>query len=217
MARPMIQLALDFTTTASALRIAVLASEAVDIIEIGTPLNKAEGMYPVRAIREVCPDKVVLADIKTPDVGGLEAQLAFDAGADIMTVIGGAAIATVREAVRVAKERKKTAVIELTGVRDPFVMAEEWKRSGIDWVVYHREWDAEATGGRVWESSDFQAIARLIDMGFSVTVTGGLNADLIPRFKDLPVKAVIVGRAIHTHPDPYSAAMAIRETVERTW
>ncbi len=31
----------------------------------------------------------ILADFKTPDVGGLEAKMAFDAGADMMTVIGG--------------------------------------------------------------------------------------------------------------------------------
>ena len=79
-------------------------------------------------MREICPDKLILADFKTPDVGGLEATMAFDAGADMITVIGGAAIATVKEAYAVARDRGKIMLMELTGVRDILARATEWRQ-----------------------------------------------------------------------------------------
>ena len=98
---PMLQVAMDYITLPPALAMAVKVAPEVDIIEIGTPLCKAVGLDGIRAMRElVGPDKLILADFKSPDVGGLEAKMAFDAGADMMTVIGGAALATVESGAR---------------------------------------------------------------------------------------------------------------------
>ena len=71
---PLLQVALDYTSLPSALAMALRVAPEVDVIEIGTPLCKAAGMEAVRAVREVCPDKLILADVKSPDVGGLEAK-----------------------------------------------------------------------------------------------------------------------------------------------
>ncbi len=95
-------------------------------------------------MREICPDKLILADFKTPDVGGLEATMAFDAGADIITVIGGAAHSySGSRPTRLPSKRGKMMMMELTGVRDIVARAIEWRRIGIDRIVYHREWDAQ--------------------------------------------------------------------------
>src|SRR5512145_239159 len=98
---PLLQLALDYISLPPALVMASLVAPEVDIIEIGTPLCKAAGLEAIRSVRELCPDKLILADFKTPDVGGIEATMAFDAGADMITVIGGAALATVEQAYEV--------------------------------------------------------------------------------------------------------------------
>ena len=182
---PQLQIALDYISLPPALVMAALVAPEVDIIEIGTPLCKAAGLEAISAMREICPDKLILADFKTPDVGGLEASMAFDAGADMITVIGGAATATVREAFTVASNRGKTMLMELTGVRDIVARATEWRQIGIDRIVYHREWDAQSAG-REWGEEDKATIRRLIDMGYKVTITGGLTLDLLPFFADLP-------------------------------
>ena len=182
---PMLQLALDFVSLPAALAIALKVADEVDIIEIGTPLCKAAGLEAIRAVREVCPDKLILADLKSPDVGGLEAQMAFDAGADMMTVIGGAALATVESALRVAQDMGKEMLMELTGVRDIIARAEEWREIGVERMVYHRGWD-EQVFDRHWTPEDLVIIRQLIDMGFRITVTGGITVDLLPFFKELP-------------------------------
>jgi len=214
---PMLQLALDYISVPPAVAMAVQVQEFVDIIEIGTPLIKVAGVEGVKAIREVCPDKIILADFKTPDVGGLEAQLAFDAGADIVSIIGGATLATVKEALKVANERPgKDIVMECTGVRDIVGMAREWKEIGVTRLVYHREWDAQAAG-REWQEEDKRIIQEIINMGFKVTVTGGLTPELIPFFAGLDVFIFICGRAIHQAPDPRAAAKRMRDTIWSIW
>jgi 3-dehydro-L-gulonate-6-phosphate decarboxylase len=213
---PLLQVALDYISLPPALVMAALVAPEVDIIEIGTPLCKAAGLEAIRGIREVCPDKLILADFKTPDVGGIEAAMAFDAGADMITVIGGAATATIEQAYAVARERGKEMLMELTGVRDILARATEWRSIGINRLVYHREWDAQ-TAGREWRQEDKDIIRQLIDMGYKVTVTGGLTLQLLPFFADLPVSILICGRSIREQPDPRMAAREIRLAIARLW
>jgi 3-dehydro-L-gulonate-6-phosphate decarboxylase len=213
---PLLQVALDYTSLPQALVMAAQVGPEVDIIEIGTPLCKAAGIEAIKAMREICPDKLILADFKTPDVGGLEATMAFDAGADIITVIGGAAMATVKQALAVAQKRGKTMMMELTGVRDILARAEEWRHIGVDRLVYHREWDAQ-DAGREWGEEDKVIIRQLIDMGYKVTVTGGLTIDLLPFFADLPVSVLICGRGIREDADPRGAARLMRQRINELW
>lgn len=213
---PLLQVALDYISLPPALAMALKVAGEVDIIEIGTPLCKAAGLEAIRAIREVCPDKLILADFKSPDVGGLEAQIAFEAGADMVTVIGGAALATVESALQVAQEMGKEMLMELTGVRDIVARAEEWRQIGVERMVYHRGWDEQAFH-REWTDEDRVVIRQLTDMGFKVTVTGGITVDLLPFFQELPVSVIITGRAIHQAEDPAASARQIRNTIHRLW
>jgi 3-dehydro-L-gulonate-6-phosphate decarboxylase len=217
-ATPLLQIALDYISLPKALVMAYQVAPEVDIIEIGTPLCKAAGMEAVRAVREICPDKLILADLKAPDVGGLEAAMAFDAGADMMTVIGGAALATVEQALGVARQRGKEMLMELTGVRDHEILirAAEWRKIGVERVVYHREWDAQSAG-RMWAESDKVTIRKMIDMGFKMTITGGMTMDLLPFFADLPVSVLICGRGIREASDPRTAAREMRLALAELW
>jgi 3-dehydro-L-gulonate-6-phosphate decarboxylase len=213
---PQLQVALDYISLPQALVMAALVAPEVDIIEIGTPLCKAAGIDAITAMREICPDKLILADFKTPDVGGLEATMAFDAGADMITVIGGAATATVKEAFAVAQQRNKVMLMELTGVRDIMARATEWRQIGIDRIVYHREWDAQSAG-REWGEEDKITIRQLIDMGYKVTITGGLTLELLPFFADLPASVLICGRSIREDADPRGSARQIRLAIQDLW
>jgi 3-dehydro-L-gulonate-6-phosphate decarboxylase len=213
---PQLQVALDYTSLPPALVMAALVAPEVDIIEIGTPLCKAAGLDAIHAIREICPDKLILADFKTPDVGGIEAAMAFEAGADMITVIGGAAIATVEEALAETRKRGKEMLMELTGVRDIIARATEWRQIGVERLVYHREWDAQSAG-RQWEESDKVTIRQLIDMGYKVTVTGGLTMELLPFFADLTPAVLICGRGIREKPNPRAAAREMRTAIADIW
>ena len=213
---PLLQIAMDYTSLSKALVMASLVAPEVDIIEIGTPLCKAAGVEAIRAMREICPDKLILADFKTPDVGGLEATMAFDAGADMLTVIGGAALPTVEQALAVARKRGKEMLMELTGVRDILARATEWRKIGVDRIVYHREWDAQSAG-REWTEEDKDIMRKLMDMGYKLTVTGGMTMELLPFFADLPVSVLICGRHIREAADPRAVAHQMRMALADLW
>ncbi len=214
---PLLQVAMDYISLPPALAMAVKVAPEVDIIEIGTPLCKAVGLDGIRAMRDlVGPDKLILADFKSPDVGGLEAKMAFDAGADMMTVIGGAALATVESALQAAKEARKEMLMELTGVRDILARAKEWRQIGVERMVYHRGWD-EQTFARQWVDDDRRTIQALIDMGFKITVTGGINKNMLPFFSALAVSVVICGRGIRETPDPRQSAHEFKAEMTRLW
>jgi 3-dehydro-L-gulonate-6-phosphate decarboxylase len=212
---PMLQLALDYLSLPPALAVTQLVHKEVDIIEVGTLLCNAEGMNAVRTIRAMCPDNIILADVKAADAGNILARMAFDAGADWMTVIGCAPLATAEAALKEARARDKDVQIELTGTWS-MSQAEGWRSIGILQVVYHRSRDAQAAG-REWGEQDLVTIRHLADMGFRVTVTGGITPDSVPLFQGIPVSVFIAGRAIHKTPDPVASARRFRKVISEHW
>lgn len=210
---PLIQLALDYFDLAPAVAMAQIVHKEVDALEIGTPLTKAGGMLAVRTIRQLCPDILILADIKSPDVGGGEAKMAFDAGADWMTVLGAAPLDTVKLALDEANSRPgKEMFIELTGIRDILARAREWRSIGVERMVYHRGWD-EGNLSRTWDSQDLATINELTNMGFKISVAGGLGLDMIPFFQGVDISVFVIGRAIRETPDPAATARKFRAAI----
>ena len=103
-----LQVAIDLLSTADALKLLNSVAEHVDVIELGTPLIKQQGLSVVTNVKAAYPDKLVFADMKTMDAGELEADLAFNAGADIMTVLASAGDSTIAGAVKSGKAHGKT-------------------------------------------------------------------------------------------------------------
>ena len=97
MSRPLLQLALDHSSLEAAQRDVTQLKDSVDIVEAGTILCLNEGLGAVKALREQCPDKIIVADWKVADAGETLAQQAFGAGANWMTIICAAPLATVEK------------------------------------------------------------------------------------------------------------------------
>lgn len=104
MGRPNLQIALDNSSLSSALQSISLAGPIVDIVEAGTILCLQSGMEAVRCLRALYPNKLIVADTKCADAGGTVAKNCSDAGADWMTVICCATLATMEAAMKEVKE-----------------------------------------------------------------------------------------------------------------
>ena len=139
-----LQVAMDVLTTEDALALAAKVAPHVDIIELGTPLIKAMGLAAVTAIKAAHPDKIVFADLKTMDAGELEADIAFTAGADLVTVLGSAGDSTIVGAVKAAKAHNKGVVVDLIGVADKVTRAREVTALGAQFVEMHARLDEQA-------------------------------------------------------------------------
>ena len=213
---PKLQLALDTYDLPSALAPLQKAHAYVDVIEVGTILCLAEGMRAVQIIRSLFPAKTILADVRIIEAGSLISKLAFDAGADWVTVASAATLTTAEVVAKEAQKRGGEVQIELI---DGWAwdMTRRWLDLGICQVITHRSRDGEAKGELSWSERDFDEIRRLSDMGFKVTVTGGVKTTDFPLFADIPVYIFIVGRGIYKADDPESAARVVKEALVKTF
>ena len=205
-----LQVAVDLLTTEEALALAAKVAPYVDIIELGTPLIKNMGAGVITAMKNAHPDKLVFADMKTADAGELEADIAFKAGADLVTVMGAAGNATIIGAVKAAKAHGKGIVVDTIGYPDRVKRAQEVTGLGVEFVELHAGLDEQWTAG--------YSIQVLIDetarVGVPVSVAGGVNIDNVADVVRAGAKVVVAGAAIYGAEDPAAAAKLLREAID---
>ncbi|MBD8661241.1 3-hexulose-6-phosphate synthase [Frigoribacterium sp. PvP120] len=205
-----LQFAMDTLTTDAALELAAAAAPSVDIIELGTPLIKAEGFRAITAIKEAHPDKIVFADLKTMDAGELEADEAFKAGADLVTVLGVAGDSTIAGAVKAAKAHGKGIVVDLIGVSDKAARAKEVVALGAEFVEMHAGLDEQAEEGFTFEK--LLEAGRASGVPFSVA--GGVKAATVGSVQDAGAQVAVAGAAIYSADDVAGAAAEIRAAIK---
>ena len=216
MQRPLLQLALDTFDLPSALAPMQHAREHVDVVEAGTILCLAEGMHAVRALRALYPDKLLLADVRIAEAGSIIAKLAFEAGADIVSVVSGATPETIEVVLREADRHEGQVQLELI---DGWTWEQvpQWRSMGIEQVITHRSRDGEALGSLSWKRGDFDAMRALADAGFKVIVAGGVEIADLPLFTGVPIHIFTVGRAIRNAADPAAAARAFQDAISEVY
>jgi 3-hexulose-6-phosphate synthase len=204
-----LQFAMDTLTTEAALELAAAAAPHVDILELGTPLIKSAGLSAITAIKAAHPDKIVFADLKTMDAGELEADIAFAAGADLVTVLGVAGDSTIVGAVKAAKKHNKGIVVDLIGVPDKAQRAREVVALGAEFVEMHAGLDEQAEEGFTFST--------LLDDGTSsgvaFSVAGGVNVGSIASVQASGATVAVAGGAIYGAPDVGAAAAALRAAI----
>ncbi|EAA5903438.1 3-keto-L-gulonate-6-phosphate decarboxylase UlaD [Salmonella enterica] len=215
MSRPLLQLALDHTNLQTAQRDVALLRDHVDIVEAGTILCLTEGLGAVKALRDQCPNKIIVADWKVADAGEPLAQQAFGAGADWMTIICAAPLATVEKGHAVAQSCGGEIQIELFG-NWTLDDARNWYRIGVRQAIYHRGRDAQASGQQ-WSEADLARMKALSDIGLELSITGGITPADLPLFKDIRVKAFIAGRALAGASYPAQAAAEFHAQINAIW
>lgn len=217
MEKPKLQIALDTFDLPSALDPLQRAQGSIDVIEVGTILCLAEGMRAVQAIKALFPHKPVLADVRIAEAGGIIAEMCFDAGADWVSVVSGAAPTTPEVVFKKAAARGCDVQIELSDGWT-WEMAERWRDIGISQIITKRSRDREIGGGELsWSQEDFDTVHKLHEMGYKVTVTGGIRAEDIGRFAGVPVDIFIVGRAICASSDPGRAAQIFQRAISEAY
>ncbi|MGQ4532629.1 orotidine 5'-phosphate decarboxylase / HUMPS family protein [Dermabacteraceae bacterium P13077] len=214
--RPRLQVAVDATDMVSALGPLNKAVAHVDVIECGTIWVIAEGLKVVREVRALYPEKTILADVRIAEAGSLISRQCFEAGADWVSCVAGASLATIGQVVKVAEEFGGEVQVEL-GETYSAERARAWRELGVKHVIVKRSRDREAAGDLSWGESDVSRVSELAEMGFTVTVTGGIKADELDVFKGRPVGVVIAGRGIMKADDPEAAALEMRDAIERVW
>lgn len=202
-----LQLALDRLTVPEAIAVARRAEAHVDWIEIGTSLVKEFGMESVRAFRAAFPGKTLLADMKINDNARYECKIAFDAGADVVTVMGTAPTATLRSVMEEVRRAGKTVVIDLLNADERTRRA---LRDAFTDAVFclHTGKDEQEEAGAVFGAAELDWSGR------RTAAAGGLTLDRLPDIRAAyGTEIFVVGGAIAKARDPGAAARAFQEKI----
>ena len=213
MSRKKLQLALDLLEIDRAIRIAEEAAEYIDLIEVGTPLVKSEGMAAVRALKKAFPDHGIVADMKTMDTGAIEVEMAAKSGADIVAILGGADNSTIEDAVRSARKYGVTLMADLLSVDDPINRAKKLEELGIECICVHTGIDQQMKG--MDALAVLKEVADVVGTEVEVAVAGGLDSVDAAKAASLGAGVIIVGGAITRSGNVASSAEEIRRTIDR--
>jgi len=200
-----LQIAFDFGDLDDLIALATRFGDDVDWIEVGTYLILQESIRAVSTFKRAFPAKKIVADIKIVDAGAKEAELAFDAGADIVTVLGCAYDATIIGATQQAHAQQGQVMVDLLAVNDKPRRAREVEAMGVDFICLHAGWDAIVPGSGMGEDqldplTDLVAVKQATNV--PLTIAGGMTVERLTQVSRYEPHTIIVGRAVTLSPDP---------------
>ena len=201
------QMALDSLDFDATMGLAETVAPHVDILEIGTPCIKHNGIPLLKALRAKFPDNKILVDLKTMDAGEYEAEPFYAAGGDICTVLGAAGIATIKGVIAAAKKHGGECQVDMIIVSDKAAFAKECVAAGAQIIGVHTGLDAQAAGHTPF--ADLADIAAAVGDSAKISVAGGVKADTAQQVKDAGASIIVAGAAIYGAADPAAAAAEI--------
>lgn len=200
------QMALDSLDFDATVALASKVAPHVDILEIGTPCIKHNGIKLLETLRAKFPNNKILVDLKTMDAGYYEAEPFYKAGADICTVLGTADLGTIKGVVDVANKYGKEAQVDLINVEDKATRTKEAAKLGAHIIGVHTGLDQQAAGQTPF--TDLALVASL-NTGLKISVAGGVKPATVKQVKDAGADIIVAGAAIYGAADPAAAAAEI--------
>lgn len=202
-----LQLAIDELTLTEALEVLKDIHPYIDIVEVGTPFLIDAGREAVRQIKATYPQLEVLCDAKIMDAGAYEAQLAYDAGADYVTVLGITDDLTIKGCVEQAQKQVRQVMVDLICVENFAKRVLIIEAFGVDIIAVHTGADQQQAGRTPLE--DLKELKQYTK-DVQVAVAGGINAETIGDYVALDPDIVIVGSGILKADDPVAAAKEMK-------
>ncbi len=201
---PIIQVSLDVTTIPEALEMAHVAHAAgVDWLEAGTPLILAEGLHGVRALREAFPGVPLIADLKTMDGAGLEGEMMFRAGADMVVVMGQAHDASIIAQVAMARQYGKKVMCDVMLCPDKPGRARRAEELGVDYIIVHTGFDERNLEP---ERTPLEDLATVVDaVSIPVQAVGGLSVEQALDTLEMGAEIVVFGAPLVIARDAFKA------------
>ena len=202
---PYLQISLDAPSLEGAKKvISQLPGSDRLIIEVGTPLIKRYGTRVISDLRQVAKDAFMVADLKTLDVGKVEADIAYEDTADAVVAAGLAPPETLNAFVHEAKRLGIYAVIDMLNVEDVLEKLQSLKEFP-DIVILHRGIDQES--GRTCGLERIQMIRKAFpNKKFLIAVAGGIVPETAKEALAQGADILVVGRYVTQSKDIERAA-----------
>jgi 3-hexulose-6-phosphate synthase len=204
------QVSLDLTTIAEALEMARGARRAgIDWLEAGTPLILGEGLHAVKALGKEFPGVPIVADLKTMDGAGLEAEMMLGAGATHVVVMSRAHWASVKEMVKVAHAMAGQVMADVLAAEDKARDARAMQDLGVDWIIVHTGFDERRYVKGVSPLDDLDAVLAAVDL--PVQAVGGLSIEQALETVRRGARSVVIGAPLAIQADRFATGDEFEE------
>jgi 3-hexulose-6-phosphate synthase len=211
--KPLLQVALDFVRLEDMLRIsAMLIDLPINIFEVGTPLIKSEGIRAVSLLRAFLNSHaLVLADMKTADVGSLETEVVGNAGGDISTVLASSDDEVIRSALAKGREVGLDVVVDTVGLKNVEERVKQVIGLGARLVNLHVGIDVQKARGlnAADLAEKYRGLVERYRNEVIFSISGGIKPEDIPRLVKEGFRIIVVGSSITKAPDPRKVACKI--------
>jgi len=217
---PILQVALDFVDLPRALKVAgESVAGGADWIEAGTPLIKSIGLESVRELRKRFPKHLIVADMKTMDVGRAEVEIAAKAGASIISIMAAASDSTIKDAIRAANNYGARIMVDLLGVPSIVKRAKEVEKFGADYLGIHISIDEQMEGSHPVDGMEgkisFEIVKKLSQgTNLPIAVAGGINSENVVDATNAGASVIIVGGAITKAENAKIATQKIKKAMQ---
>ncbi|MGH9834585.1 MAG: orotidine 5'-phosphate decarboxylase / HUMPS family protein [Blastocatellia bacterium] len=209
-----LQLALDTPDLTHELELAGKVAAYVDLIEAGTPLLIREGIRAVRELRRRHRGRPIVADIKVVDAGEPIAELAFAAGATVVTVLGNASDELIERVVRSANRYDGQVMADSLTVTNIPERARQLRDLGVSSLCVNRRGFKRVKGlNREERIGQIEELVEKIEL--PVYLAGGIDTTELALLRELPLAGVIVGAAIAGASSPVEVAKKMRAILDR--
>lgn len=206
-----LQVSLDRMDLQKGLNFIECIYDVIDIVEIGTPLVYKEGLRAVTEMRKYFPDKTILADLKIMDGGESNAKFAYEAGADIVTVLAVAEDKTIEGAMQSAKKYEKEIYIDMISVRNFNQRAQQVDQMGVSYIGVHTGVDSQALGKR--PTQQLHELKGIIQHS-KIAVAGGIDLETLPEIVKEEPDIIVCGKSITESESPRQIILAMRSIIE---
>lgn len=201
----LIQVSIDVIDLEEALALARASVAAgVDWLEVGTPLVMAEGLHAVRAFRAEFPTTPLVIDIKTMDGAGLEAEMMFRAGGNMVVVMGQAHDASIIAQVEMAKKYDGKVMCDVMLCPDKPRRAREAQEMGVDYIIVHTGFDERNMIPGLSPLDDLPGVLEAVDI--PVQAVGGLSIEQAIETLRMGAQIVVFGAPLVISGTAFKAA-----------
>lgn len=191
----------------SVLSIASEVAHCVDLFCVGSSLIKKEGIRAIRGLTAGFPEREIFADLRASAGAKEEVSMAFESGADLVSVSVTASDKECLEAIGLTQTFGGKAVLDLYGAPDAVAASKRALDLGFDYIYFSAE------GGISRQYEVYRRVANSARL--PLIVDGELEFRDFARVSKLLPSIVAIGKQITEATDPASAAERFAELVHR--
>jgi 3-hexulose-6-phosphate synthase/6-phospho-3-hexuloisomerase len=213
MKKTTVQISLDLHTIDDALQVAQIAVDAgVDWLEAGTGLMVEQGLAVVRALRARFPQHPIVCDFKVCDGGEYFGRIAGEAGATHFDVMAAAHDATLRAALRAARQHQLTVLADTMFCADPIAAALRAQAVGAHMICWHLGYDHRHENLGLSAIDGLDELLRAVRI--PVQVVGGLSVQQAIEAARRGAASVVIGGPLVPGDRGAELARTLRQVVE---